>query len=123
MKTENTEIMTATTIDPVAELTAAIKFSRQLATTARADLTAAIPVLIDALRHHSGQSRKIEKLLWSVWSDTYAVNLCDCLAGLDARLAQAVIAMITARAHMGGDADDLLRQIITESGSQPPTAQ
>jgi hypothetical protein len=29
--------------------------------------------------------------------------------------------MISARAHLAGDAADLLRKIIQESGSQPPT--
>ena len=107
--------------DPIAEITAAISLSRQLATQARAAIIAATPVLIDALRHGSGQSRKIENLLWSCWSDTHRINLCSELSGLDARLAQAVVAMVSARAHLGGDADDLLRTIITKSGSQPPT--
>jgi hypothetical protein len=108
-------------IDSIRELTAAIALGRQLATTARADLTAATPVLIDALRNKSGQSRKIEKILWSLWNDEHPISLCDNLAGLDTKLAQAVIGMISARAHLGGDADDLLRQIIDQSGSQPPT--
>lgn len=112
---------TSTTIDPIAEITAAVNLRRQLATTARANLEAAVPVLIEALRHHSGQSAKVEILLWSVWTDGHLVNLSDCLAGLDACLAQAVVAMISARAYLGGDADDLIRRIIDESGSQPPT--
>ena len=33
-----------------------------------------------------------------------------------------VLAIIAARAQMGGDADDLLRRIIQESNSQPPVA-
>ena len=98
--------------DPIAELTAAIALSRQLATTARADLVAATPILVDALRHHSGQSAKIEKILWALWNDDHQVNLCDTLAGLDSKLAHAVVAMIAARAHLAGDADDLLRTII-----------
>ena len=109
------------TIDPVAELAAAIRLGRKLATQARADLTAAAPVIIDALRHQSGQSAKLARILWSLWSDTHTINLCSELAGLDARLAQAAVAMIAARAYMAGDADDLLRTIITQSGSQPPT--
>lgn len=110
-----------TNTDPVGELTAAVSLGRQLATTARADLEAATPVLIDALRHHTGQSRKIENLLWSTWNDEHPVSLCDNLSGLDSKLAQAAVAMIVARAHLSGDADELLRTIITESGSQPPT--
>ncbi len=48
-------------------------------------------------------------------------NLCDALAGLDANLAKAVVALIAARPCLAGDADDLLRKNIQESGSQPPT--
>ncbi len=103
---------TTNTTDPIAELTAAISLGRQLATTARADLEAATPILVAALRHHSGQSRKIEAILLSLWNDDHAVNLCDTLSGLDSKLAQAVVAMIAARAHLSGDADDLLRPIL-----------
>lgn len=98
--------------DPIAELSATIARQRQLATTARADLEAATPILVDALRHHSGQSAKVEKILWALWNDEHQVNLCDTLAGLDSKLAHAVLAMIAARAHLGGDADNLLRTII-----------
>jgi hypothetical protein len=106
--------------DPIAELLAAVQLGKTLADQARADLTAATPVLVDALRHDSGQSRKIENLLWSVWSDTHPVNLCDALSGLDIKLAEAAVAMVAARAHLGGDADDLLRKIIEQSGIQYP---
>jgi len=54
--------------------------------------------------------------LWSCWNG----DLCDALAGLDANLAAATVAMIAARAHLGGDADCLLRQIIGESCPQQP---
>lgn len=110
---------TLPSIDPIAELTTAVKLSRQLAAQACADISTATPILIDAIRHGSGESRKIEALLWSSWND-HAVNLCDNLSGLDARLAQAAVAMIAARAHMGGDADGILQEIIQQSGSQPP---
>jgi hypothetical protein len=106
--------------DPIAELTTAIALGKTLADQAWADLTAAIPVLVEALRHQSGQSRKIENLLWSVWSDTHPVKLCDALAGLDISLAQAAVAMVAARAHLGGDADDLIRTIIDQSGILHP---
>lgn len=106
--------------DPLTELTAAIALGKKLAAQSRADLTAATPILVSAIRHQSGQSRKVEAILWSLWNDEHPVNLCDCLSGLDAPLAQTVIAMIAARTHIGGDADELLRRIIMESGSQPP---
>ncbi len=103
--------------DPLAELTAAVTMGRNLAVQARADLVAATPGLIEAIRHQSGQSRKIEAILWSLWNDQHPVNLCDALAGLDCRLARDAVAMIAGRAHMGGDADDLLRDIIRATDS------
>jgi hypothetical protein len=112
---------TTTDPDPIAEITAAITLGKKLATQARADLEAATPTLVNALRNHSGQSRKIEAVLLSLWNDDHAVNLCSELAGLDARLAQAVVSMIAARAHMGGDADDLLRQVIDYDRAYKPT--
>lgn len=112
---------TPDTTNPLAEITAAITLGKKLAGQAHADITAATPTLVDAIRHQSGQSRKIEKILWSLWNDEHPISLCDTLAGLDSKLAQAVVAMISARAHLGGDADELLRKIITESGSQPTT--
>jgi hypothetical protein len=106
------------TLDPIAELTAAIAAHRQVAALARTGLEAAIPALVAAIRHGSGQSAKVEAVLWNLWNG----ELCESLAGLDPNLAEAVVAMIAARAHLAGDADDLLRKIIRESGSQPPTA-
>ena len=106
------------TLNPIAELAAAIAAHRQLAALARTSLDAATPLLIAAIRHGSGQSAKVEAILWSCWNG----DLCDALAGLDANLANAVVAMISARAHLAGDADDMVRKIIQESGSQPPTA-
>lgn len=90
---------------------------RNLAAQARADLIAVTPGLIKAIRHQSGQSRKIEAILMSLWNDEHPVNLCDGLAGLDPMLAQAAVAMIAGRAHMGGDADGLLRDIIQAGDS------
>jgi hypothetical protein len=109
-------------IDPIAELTAAVNLGKKLASQSRDGLEAATPILIEAICYHSGQSAKLERILWSLWNDDLAVNLCNALAGLDTKLAQAAVAMIAARAHMGGEADDFLRKIIDDSGSQPPPA-
>ena len=102
------------TPDPIAELKAAITLQRTLAVKARGDLEAAAPCLIKAIRHQSGQSAKLETLLWSLWNG----QLSDALAGLDTNLAVAAVAMISARAFLAGDADCLLGQIIRESGAQ-----
>jgi len=106
------------TLNPIAELAAAFAARRQLAAYARTNLEAATPALIAAIRHGSGQSTKLEAILWSCWNG----HLCDALAGLDANLAKAAVAMVAARAHLAGDADDLLREIIRKSGSQPLAA-
>lgn len=105
------------TLDPIAELATAISTHRQVADQARTNLEIAIPSLIAAIRHGSGQSVKVEMILWSCWNG----ELCDALAGLDANLADAVVKIISARCHLAGDADDLLREIIQKSGSKPPT--
>jgi hypothetical protein len=111
------------TPDPIADLTASIRLSRKLAEQSRTNLIDATPVLIDAIRHRSGQSRKVERILWSLWNDEHPVSLCDALSGLDTTLAAAVVHMIAARAYLGGDADDMLSKIISESGSKPPTSE
>ena len=105
----------------LAALTAAIRIHKTLTEKARAELIDATPVLVAAIHHRSGQSRKIEALLWSCWNGENKVGLCDALSGLDIPLAQALVAMIAARTFMGGDADDMLHRIIADSGSQPPT--
>ena len=104
------------TPDPIAELKAAITLQWTLGVKARGDLEAAAPSLIKAIRHQSGQSEKLETLLWSLWNG----QLSDALAGLDTNLAVAAVAMFSARAFLAGDADCLLGQIIRESGTQPP---
>ena len=103
------------TLNPIAELAAAIAARRQLAAQARTNLEAATPALIATIRHGSDQSAKVEAILWSCWNG----ELCDGLAGLDANLAEAAVAMVAARAHLAGDADDLLRAIIDAAGSHP----
>lgn len=92
----------------IAEIAKAVRLHRQLAVESKADLQAALPVLSETLSHHSGQSAKVAAILQSVW----AGELSDNLAGLDGRVAQAVIAMIAARAYHGGDADALLAPLI-----------
>lgn len=101
------------------ELGATVRQHRALATQANASLKAATPTLVAAIRSGSGQGHSIEELLWSTWNGENKAGLCDCLTGLDPNIAVAALAMLTARTHMGGDADTALRHIIIESGSQP----
>ena len=97
-----------------------IRRSRTLADAAGESLKANCSVLVTAIRSGGGQGRRVEELLWSAWNGDYKTGLCDSLTGLDSAIAEAVIAMLAARAHMGGDADNLLRQLIDASGSEPP---
>ena len=97
-------------INPIAEITKAVRLSRQLADQAKADLQAALPVLADTLAHQSGQSAKVAAVLQSVWNG----ELSDNLASLDSKVAKAVIVMIAARAHCGGDTDSLLRPLLNQ---------
>ena len=90
--------------DPIAELNAAITLQRTLAIQARAGLEAAAPALIKAIRHQSGQSAKLETILWSAWNG----QLSDAPAGLDENLAVAADALIAARAFVAGDAECLV---------------
>jgi len=106
--------------NPAIELTTAISRHRKLASQARAELDTATPLLTSAIRNRSGQSAKIEAILWSVWNDEHPISLCDALCGLDTNLGVAILAMIAARIFLAGDADDLLHQIIEKSNSHPP---
>lgn len=96
--------------NPIAEITKAVRFHRQLADQAKADLQAALPVLTEILSHQSGKSAKVAAILQSVWNG----ELCDNFACLDTKVAKAVVAMMAARAHCGGDADPLLATLIKE---------
>jgi hypothetical protein len=102
------------------EVLCSIRRSLMLADAAGESLKANCSVLVTVIRSGGGQGRRVEELLWSAWNGDYKTGLCDSLTGLDSAIAEAVIAMLAARAHMGGDADDLLRKIIEDSGSQPP---
>ncbi len=104
----------------IADLADTLKRAQQASIKARADLIAATPILVTAIRNRSGQSFKVEEILWSLWNDENPVNLADALSSLDYDITVAVLTLITARAYLSGDADDLLEEIIKQSGSQPP---
>ena len=111
------DITTNTAADAgyLAETNAANR-KRQLADRACAQLEAATPFLINAIR--SGKaSPEIENLLCSLWSG----ELCKQLTSLDTDTAGAVLAMIAARIHGGEEADCLLATILYHTGGMPPT--
>lgn len=66
---------------PISDLAASIRLSRKLSERSHANLIEASPILVDAIRHRSGQSRKIQAILWSLWNDEHPVSLCDALRG------------------------------------------
>ena len=78
--------------------------SQGLSQRRTSNLEAATSALIATIRHGSGQSARVEAVLWSCWNG----NLCDALTGLDANLAKAVVARLAARDHLAGDAADRL---------------
>ena len=97
--------------DPIAEIYKAIRSRKKLETQVRGDFQSALPVLKDVLSHQSGQSAKIEHLVEGCWNGEHRY----CLACLDPKIAQAVVAMIAARARCGSEADPI-RPPFTGSG-------
>lgn len=83
---------------------------------ARERMVAASPILIRTLRTGTGQSEKVSSIIWSTWNGENQVGLDDALCGLDTDIAEAVVTLIAARAYLGGDADDLIRAVLHESG-------
>ena len=98
----------------LAEINAANR-RRELAEQARAKLEAASPALINAIRCGT-TSLELQNLLASIWGG----QLCVQLTSLDSDVAEAVVAMIAARAFLGDDADYLFLEIMTETDSSPP---
>jgi hypothetical protein len=95
---------------------AASRKSAQARDAARERLTAAAPILTRAIRGGSGQGVKVRAIVWSCWNGSHFVGLCDVLCGLDVDIADAVVSLIYARAHLSGDADELIREILCASG-------
>ena len=94
--------------DPIAQISKAIRLHRQLADQAKADLKTALPVLTESLSRQSKQSARVAAVLQSCWNG----ELCDNLAGLDVKVAQAVIAILAARAHLGCEFDAGLKSAV-----------
>jgi len=93
-----------------------VKASEEAASRAESDLRASSPVLVAALRGDTGQSEKVRRIIRSGWNGVHQIGLCDALCGLDHKIGMAVIALISARVSMGGNADDLIYRILLESG-------
>ena len=88
---------------------------RELAEQTRAKLEAASPALINAIRCEK-TSLELQNLLASIWGG----QLCVQLTSLDSDIAEAVVAMIAARAFLGDDADYLFLEILNETDTRPP---
>jgi hypothetical protein len=90
--------------------------SRESARAAKKNLEHHSMTLVKAICSGSGQSDKVLRIVRSVWNGDNQVGLCDDLCGLDHAIGEAVIALIAARIHMSGDADELIRHILVASG-------
>lgn len=93
-----------------------VKASEQAAVLHEAELIEHSPVLISVLRGDTGQSEKVRNIIRSCWNGDHQLGLCDVLCGLDHKIGVAVLALLSARVYMGGNADDLIRHILVESG-------
>lgn len=83
---------------------------------ALAKLDVMVPVLTAALRHHSGQSEKVRQILWSLYTCSHLMPLGHACSGLDTAVALAVVAAIEARLLAGGEVEDRLQAVLTETG-------
>lgn len=93
-----------------------VKASEQAYVLHEASLIEQSPVLIEVLRGDTGQSEKVRKIIRSCWNGDHHLGLCDVLCGLDHKIGVAVLALISARVYMGGNADVLIHHILVESG-------
>jgi len=115
----NFEIHTPTEEEKKAALDSffeATRASRSAAAQAEKDLYSHSTTLIKALQSASGQGEKVSRIIRSVWNGCHPVGLGNDLCGLDHAIGAAVLALIAARIHMGGNADELIRAILVESG-------
>jgi hypothetical protein len=78
--------------------------------------SAAGPMLVDAMRHQSGQAEKVRQIVWSIYTGSHLVALGHVCAGLDAKVAEAVAAVITARLLVGADIEEPLKSLMIEAG-------
>jgi hypothetical protein len=100
------------------EIFAVARRAKQRAERAAQELQQHLPTLSAAVGSESGQGAKTRQILRSLWNG----ELCDTLAGLDHELGEAIIAAISARLFMSGDADNLLRPVIEEIIDQEPAS-
>jgi hypothetical protein len=90
--------------------------ARQKAVSAQ-ELTSALSTITDFLQTSSttGGGRRLRQFVWSLWNDSYLINLFDLCHGLDGPLTDAVIIVFQA-AIVGVLSEDHLRNLLIESG-------
>ena len=74
------------------------------------------PVLVEAMRHQSGQGEKVRQIVWSIYTGSHLVPLGHACAGLDTKVAEAVAAVITARLLVGAEIEEKLKILMTAAG-------
>ncbi|MEO6476745.1 hypothetical protein [Luteolibacter sp.] len=88
----------------------------RLGREAMAKFFATGPVLVDAMRHQSGQGEKVRQIIWSIYTGSHLVPLGHACAGLDTKVAEAVAAVITARLLAGAEIEEKLKILMTAAG-------
>ncbi len=74
------------------------------------------PVLLDAMRHQSGQAEKVRQIVWSLYTGSHLVSLGNVCAGLDTKVAEAVAALISARLLAGAEIEEKLGILMKAAG-------
>lgn len=88
----------------------------RLGREAMANFFATGTVLVDAMRHQSGQAEKVRQIVWSIYTGSHLVPLGHACAGLDTKVAEAVAAVITARLLAGAEIEEKLKILMIATG-------
>jgi len=88
----------------------------RLSREAMAKFFATGTVLVDAMRHQSGQAEKVRQIVWSIYTGSHLVPLGHACAGLDTKVAEAVAAVVTARLLVGAEIEEKLKILMTAAG-------
>lgn len=104
--------------DPAAFIVQNLKAAEDRRSEARAQLVPALEKITEALTHHwtTGSGRRLRQIVWSIYNASAPVVLGDALTNFDSEFGGAVVALIQAKICGVDDIDDLLRNVLEESG-------
>jgi hypothetical protein len=104
----------------VGELVAAVLDGQELAGRLGREALAKFfetgPVLVEAMRHQSGQAEKVRQIVWSLYTGSHLVPLGHACSGLDTKVAEAVAAVIAARLLAGAEIEEKLGILMKAAG-------